>query len=239
MSGDLSIVKFRGKPPTRRSEMREEALLPLGTLREIKAILERHIPAIEWEIEPSLLSILQQSGSNLWREWDAETLAAVSVPKLVGQCHNDSLSLRFYSLPTDEEANVSSLLVEMHSVGNPYVTLQTLCEANGWIAIGPNPEDEPVDFSQAIAEWEDWEQNEDRYLEAASIGREEREHEIADFNRECHQCLMSLNEAGGSCPRCDERHNNWRCIVPDDPSRRAYFVCGACGRSVQREQFPY
>lgn len=167
MSGDLSLFKYRGTPPARNKDIQVECLLTLGTVGEVKAILEKYIPKIEWEIEPSLLSIMQQSGSELWKSWDEETLERASHPQQNGWIHTDSLVLQFYGLPTDENADVRFLHVELHSRGNPYVILKTICDQQGWLAVGPNPDEPIVDFLLTIAEWEDWQRNEEQYLEEA------------------------------------------------------------------------
>lgn len=236
MSGDLSIVKYKNAPPARRSEMRQEETLSLGSLSEIKTILERQFPEIEWEMEPSLLSILQKSGSDLWKDWDEEMLASASRPRLVGHVDTDDLLVRFHSLPTDDEAEVPYLLVELHSVGNPYIALGSLCEQNGWVAVGPNPEDEFIDFEQAIKSWEDWQQNEDQSLEEARERRLQRQNENAAYNEQCQELLAKIVRENTVCPKCERLHTEWRCVIPDDPDRRAYFVCRPCGGSVPFEQ---
>lgn len=237
MAGDLSILKFKDNPPKLRREIRDEETLPLGTLREIKPLLEQHIPAIEWEMEPSVLSILQQTGSDLWKEWDKDQLASASRSRLVGIAETEEFLLRFHSLPTEDDTELRSLLVELHSVGNPYIPLKSLCERNGWSAVGPNPDDEFIDFDQAIAEWEEWERNQDQYLEEAQERQSQRRSEIASFNQECQEFLAGLLDNNAACPKCKKHHMEWRCVIPDDPDRRAYFVCRQCGGSVQRDQF--
>jgi hypothetical protein len=237
MSEEISILKYAGTPPSKNAEIVSDQIVSLGTVRELKTILERHSPLIEWEIEPSLLFMMQQSGSNLWRDWDAELLASRSHPRLNGHIHSDSLSLSILSLSTDEEADVSSLLVEVRSVGNPYKVLQTLCEENGWIAYRLNPNDELVDFAKTNEEWEDWQENEERYLEESRERRAENQKLIESQRAECQRFLETIVHDGNACPKCRKHHTDWRCVVPDDPFRCAYFVCRECGKSSERDDF--
>lgn len=237
MAGDLTILNYRGTLPTYNRDVRKADTKPLGTARKVKAEIERYIPDIEWEREPPLLELLQLSGAEVGREWDAEMLASASIPTQNGHCHTEQLSLSFCSLPVEDDAMVSSLAVVMRAVGNPYVALWDLCKANGWVAIGPNPDDEFVDFAQAIAEWEDWVQNADKYRKESRAQRQAKLEEIAAQKSECMRFEEQLVRDGARCPQCGESHADWRCVVPDNPERLAYFVCRKCGRSVQREQF--
>lgn len=133
MSGDLSILKYTDKVPARINERGAPSPVPLGTLSEIKTKIEEFIPTVEWENEPSLISMMKENGSEQWRGWDSELIEAASRPKLNGHCHTDDFALTFHSLPVDAKDLVQQLHVSLYIAGNPYVPLQTLCSIHGWV----------------------------------------------------------------------------------------------------------
>ncbi|MBW3538953.1 MAG: hypothetical protein KY476_01660 [Planctomycetes bacterium] len=229
MSGNLTIVKFCDAASVVRQGVHASDTEPLGTVADVKAAIERHIPAVEWEIEPSLVSIMQRTASESWRNWDSEMLAAASRPKQNGHCHSAELSLSFESLPVEDDAVVAFLLVEMRSIGNPWLVLRDLCHANSWTAVGLDHE--IVDFGREIARWEDWQQNQERYLAEARLRRHTVQAAIASHNASCADLVQRLVQTGANCPRCSEAHREWRCVVPSSPDRPAYIVCRRCGRS--------
>lgn len=234
MSGDLTILNYTGNPPTTKRDIDDAALRPLGTMSDLRALLIAQFPDIEWESTPSLLSIVKQSGSESWRDWSPEELAHRSQPSVSAHSHNDEFMISFYGLPVDHAADVKHLLVEMHAAGNPYRPLKVLCSSNGWVAVGPNPDDQFIDFDEAIAAWDDFEQNESAYLDEARQRDQKRLAENEAFSKACVDFTEAVLMRGFSCPKCDVLHDQWRCIVPSRPDRRAYFICTECGRSIEK-----
>ncbi|MCR9202930.1 MAG: hypothetical protein NXI04_30155 [Planctomycetaceae bacterium] len=236
MSSDLTILKYAGSLPATMRDIDDRALRPLGSMGHIRTLLSEHFSDIEWETTPPLLSIVKKH-SESWREWTAEELERHSQPSLKAHTHNDHYMISFYGLPVDDSTDVNYLLVEMHAAGNPYRPLKPLCDSNGWVAVGPNPDDQFIDFDNAIAEWDDFERNEAVYLEEARERDRVQRDETKDFNNACLKFAETVLNGGAVCPKCAKEHDHWRCVVPSRPDRRAYFVCKECGGSIEKADF--
>lgn len=58
---------------------------------------------------------------------------------------------------------------------------------------------------------------------------------VAKYNASCEEVHRKLSAHGAACPRCDLRHKEFRCVIPSDSERQAYFICRHCGCTFQRD----
>ncbi len=132
MPWELTIVNYDGEPPRFVADSNRDRHLPLGTLEEVRAYISSVLPKTQWVTEPPLIEIMKRSGSDSWKEWDAESIASASRPKLKAHYEADGVSFEMYGF--DQNGPVQYFLLEVRGDQNPIPTLRTLCSPKGWSA---------------------------------------------------------------------------------------------------------
>ena len=130
MPWELTILKYDGEPPRMRRDAQKERELPLGTLAEVKGHITEVMPGTEWYEEPSLIEIMKMTGSDTWKDWDDEMIAASSEPKI--KAHFESGDTSFEMFGFEADGPIRHFLMDIRGNDNPISTLRALCLPKRW-----------------------------------------------------------------------------------------------------------
>lgn len=132
MPWELKIINYDGVPPRLVADSSREKHLTLGTLDEVRAHISSALPRTEWVTEPPLIEFMKRNGSDSWKEWDTDSIASASRPKLKAYYENDGMFFEMYGF--DQDCPVQYFLLEVRGDEDPIPTLRALCSPKGWSA---------------------------------------------------------------------------------------------------------
>ena len=139
----------------------------LGRPNEVKAMLARAWPQVQWQILPPLLERIKNQPDNpfhaLIPTWSAEMRQRAALPRTVGALEEELCSFEIFGIDEDP---VQNLDVEVRGRGNPIPTLLRLQSLLRW-SIRELATGRFLDEREAQNRWTEFTKNQDAAIDQA------------------------------------------------------------------------